>query len=418
MAFLSQLLGNPVTDLDGAQVGVLQDLVATTRPEISHPVVVAIVIRRQKQEMVVPYSDITVLFAHGIPLNVKRDDIHMYTPGDKDIYLAQDVLDKQIIDTDDVRVVRVNDIELVQVNGSIVASNVDISAMGILRRIGLGPVAQGFLKLVHKDVKTSFISWDDVELFSREQFMRLRVPGGKLADLHPADIANILSDMNRSQSNELLESLNLEQLADTLEEVEEDFQVSLVENMPNEKVADVLEEMSPDEAADLLAELPKERSQILIGMMEGEEAEDVRKLLAYPEDSAGGIMTTDFTTVSPDLTAGQTIQYLRENASEMEPIFYVYVIDSVEQLLGVFSLSELIFAQPDTLVSDFMHKRVASVQLLDDQDHVAQMIARYNLLSIPVVDEQNVIQGIVTSDDALDKIIPTVWKKRLPRYYR
>ncbi|GAP14492.1 Mg/Co/Ni transporter MgtE [Longilinea arvoryzae] len=418
MAFLSQLLGNPVTDLDGAQVGVLQDLVATTRPEISHPVVVAIVIRRNKQEMVVPYSDITVLFAHGIPLNVRRDDIHVYTPGDKDIFLVQDVLDKQIIDTDDVRVVRVNDIELVQVNGSIVASNVDISAMGILRRIGLGGIAQGFLKLVNKDIKTSFISWDDVELFSREQFMRLRVPGGKLADLHPADIANILSDMNRSQSNELLESLNLEQLADTLEEVEEDFQVSLVENMPNEKVADVLEEMSPDEAADLLAELPKERSQILIGMMEGEEAEDVRKLLAYPEDSAGGIMTTDFTTVGPDLTAGQTIQYLRENATEMEPIFYVYVIDSEEKLLGVFSLSELIFAQPDALVSDFMHKRVASVQLLDDQDHVAQMIARYNLLSIPVIDEQNVIQGIVTSDDALDKIIPTVWKKRLPRYYR
>ncbi len=418
MAFLSQLLGNPVTDLDGAQVGVLQDLVATTRPETPHPVVVAIVIRRKKQEMVVPYSDITVLFAHGIPLNVKRDDIHLYNPGEKDIYLVQDVLDKQIIDTDDVRVVRVNDIELVKVNGSIVASNVDISAMGILRRIGLGGVAEGFLKLVNKDIQTSFISWDDVELFSREQFMRLRVPGGKLADLHPADIANILSDMNRSQSSELLDSLNLEQLADTLEEVEEDFQVSLVENMPNEKVADVLEEMSPDEAADLLAELPKERSQILIGMMEGEEAEDVRKLLAYPEESAGGIMTTDYITVRPDLTAGQTIQYLRENATEIGPIFYVYVTDPGEKLLGVFSLSELIFAKPDELVNDFMHTRVATVQLMDDQDHVAQMIARYNLLSIPVVDEQDIIQGIVTSDDALDKIIPTVWKKRLPRYYR
>lgn len=418
MAFLSQLLGNPVTDLDGAQVGVLGDLVATTLPDVSHPVVVAIVIRHQKQEMVVPYSDATVLFAHGIPLNVKQNELHIYKPGERDIFLAQDVLDKQIIDTDDVRVVRVNDIELVQVNGSIVASNVDISAMGILRRIGLARIAQGLMKLVHREVKPSYISWDDVELFSREQFMRLRVPGGKLADLHPADIANILSDMNRSQSSELLDTLNLEQLADTLEEVEEDFQVSLVENMPNEKVADVLEEMSPDEAADLLAELPKERSKILIDLMEDEEAQDVRKLLAYPEESAGGIMTTDYITVAPDLTAEQTIQYLRENATEIEPVFYVYVVDGEEKLLGVFSLSELIFARPDALVSDFMHKRIASVQLLDDQDVVAQMIARYNLLSIPVVDEQNVIQGIVTSDDALDKIIPTVWKKRLPRYYR
>ncbi len=418
MAFLSQLLGNPVTDLDGAQVGVLGDLVATTLPETAHPVVVAIVIRRKKQEMVVPYSDITVLFAHGIPLNVKRDDIHIYSPGERDVFLAQDVLDKQIIDTDDVRVVRVNDIELVQINGSIVASNVDIGTLGILRRIGLAGIAQGTMKMLHREMKPSYISWDDVELFSREQFVRLRVPGGKLDDLHPADIANILSDMNRSQSSELLDTLDLEQLADTLEEVEEDFQVSLVENMPDEKVADVLEEMSPDEAADLLAELPKERSEILIGMMEDEEAEDVRKLLTYPEESAGGIMTTEYITVHPGLTAEQTIQYLRENATEVEPIFYVYVVDQGEKLLGVFSLSELIMAHPDALVENFMHTRVATVELLDDQDHVAQMIARYNLLSIPVVDEQEIIQGIVTSDDALDKIIPTVWKKRLPRYYR
>lgn len=418
MAFLSQLLGNPVTDLDGAQVGVLHDLVASNKPEISHPIVVAIVIQHGKSEMVVPYSDITVLFAHGIPLKVKRDEIHAYTPGEFDIFLARDVMDKQIIDTDDVRVVRVNDIELVQVNGSVVASNVDIGTFGILRRIGLAGAAQSLLKILKRDVKSSYISWDDVELFSREQFVRLRVPGGKLEDLHPADIANILSDMNRSQSSELLDTLDLEQLADTLEEVEEDFQVSLVQNMPDEKIADVLEEMAPDEAADLLAELPRERSEILIGLMEDEEAEDVRRLLAYPEDSAGGLMTTDYITVQPGLTAEQTIQYLRENASDVEPIFYVYVIDSEEKLLGVFSLSELILVQPDALVSDFMHKRVASVELLDDQDHVAQMIARYNLLSIPVVDEKNVIQGIVTSDDALDKIIPTVWKKRLPRYYQ
>lgn len=418
MAFLSQLIGNPVTDLDGAQVGVLQDLVATTRPEISHPVVVAIVIRHKKCEMVVPFSDITVLFARGIPLNVRRDQLHAYTPGERDIFLVQDVMDKQIIDTDDVRVVRVNDIELVQINGSIFASNVDIGTMGILRRIGLAGIAQGTMKLLKREVRPSYISWDDVELFSREQFMRLRVPGGKLADLHPADIANILADMNRSQSSELLDTLDLEQLADTLEEVEEDFQVSLVENMPDEKVADVLEEMSPDEAADLLAELPKERSEILIGLMEDEEAEDVRRLLTYPEESAGGLMTTEYVTVQPGLTADQTIRFLRETAADVEPIFYIYVVDAENRLLGVFSLSELILAKPDSRVEDFMHRRVASVQLLDYQDHVAQMIARYNLLSIPVIDDRNVIQGIVTSDDALDKIIPTVWKKRLPRYYR
>jgi len=418
MAFLSELIGNQVTDLDGIRVGRLADLVATTLPEVSHPVVVAAVVRENKEEKIVPFSEIVALLAPAIPLNVKNDQIHYYTPGEQDIFLRQDVLDKQIIDTDDMRVVRVNDVELVRVSDSVFASNVDIGTMGILRRIGLADVARKAMDIFHKSVPQSFISWDDVELLSREQLMRLRVPSEKIADLHPADLANIIGDMNRSQTSQFLESLNLEQLADTLEEVEEDFQVSLVENMPDEKVADVLEEMSPDEAADLLAELPRERSEKLMGLMEGEEAEDVRKLLGYPEESAGGIMTTEYVSIRPGLTAEQAIQVLRETASEAETIFYVYVTDEEEHLLGVFSLSDLILSKPETPVTEFMHKRVVTVQLLDDQDHVAQMISRYNLLAVPVVDENDVMQGIVTSDDALDKIIPTVWKKRLPRYYR
>jgi Mg/Co/Ni transporter MgtE len=206
--------------------------------------------------------------------------------------------------------------------------------------------------------------------------------------------------------------------AHTLEEVEPDFQASLVETMPDERVADVLEEMAPDEAADLLAELPEDRSEELLNLMERDEAEDVRKLLAYPEDSAGGIMTTEFMAVPPDLTADQAIAYLRENAHEAETIFYAYVTDRDGCLIGVFSLQDLVLAQPQTPVNEFMHQRLVSVNPLDSQDEVAQAISKYNLLAIPVVDEAGKIHGIVTADDALDKIIPTAWKKRLPRMYR
>jgi magnesium transporter len=200
--------------------------------------------------------------------------------------------------------------------------------------------------------------------------------------------------------------------------VEPEYQASLVEGMPDERVADVLEEMEPDEAADLLAELPKERSQDLLELMEEDEAEDVRKLLAYPEDTAGGIMTTEYAVVRPEHTAGQAIQVLRETGNEAETIFYVYVTDAEEHLMGVFSLSALIFANPDKPVQEFMHKRVISVNLIDEQNDVAQVISKYDLLAVPVVDEQNCLHGIVTADDALDKIIPTAWKKRLPRFYR
>jgi magnesium transporter len=176
--------------------------------------------------------------------------------------------------------------------------------------------------------------------------------------------------------------------------------------------------MAPDEAADLLAEFSKERSEDLLGLMEGEEAEDVRSLLSYPEDSAGGIMNTEYIIIPPDLTAEEAIKYLRENASEAETIFYVYVTDPDEHLLGVISLRTLIMADPQARISSFMVKRIISVMPNEEQNEVAQLVAKYDLLAIPVVDEENHILGIVTSDDALDKIIPTTWKKRMPRIYR
>ena len=223
--------------------------------------------------------------------------------------------------------------------------------------------------------------------------------------------------MSRPESDKLLESLDIKTVADTLEEVEPDFQASLVESMPDERVADVLEEMAPDEAADLLAELPEERSEDILNLMEAEDAQDVRKLLTYPEDSAGGIMTTEFLTVSPTLTAEEAIAVVRETAHEAETIFYVYVTDDGGHLVGVLSLKDLVLAQPKTPVAEFMHHRVISASPLESQEDVAQDIAKYNLLAIPVVDDERRLHGIVTADDALDKIIPTAWKKRLPRLY-
>jgi len=252
----------------------------------------------------------------------------------------------------------------------------------------------------------------------RDQSMQLRIPAGKLHELHPADLADIVKDLNRLESGQLLDTLDVQHLADTLEEVEPEFQAELVEHMSNEKVADVLEEMEPDEAADLLGDLPKGRKEDLLALMEKEDADDVRKLLAYPEESAGGIMTTEYASIHPNLTATEAIQVLRGMADEVETMFYVYVVDEEEHLVGTFSLNNLIFAPPGQLVSEFMTDRIITVNLTDDQETVAQTVAKYDLLAVPVVDDENRLHGIVTADDALDKIIPTAWKKRLPRFYR
>jgi magnesium transporter len=248
--------------------------------------------------------------------------------------------------------------------------------------------------------------------------MRLRVPAESIADLHPADVAEIISDLNRLETGQILDAMEVEQVADTLEHVETEFQVELVEGMSDEKVADVLEEMEPDEAADLLAELPEERSRRLVALMEKDEADEVRMLLSYPEDSAGGIMTTGYAYVSQDMNAGEAIQFLRGMSADVETYAYIYVLDETDHLRGVFLLTDLLFAEPSAHVRDFMEDRVKTVQPLDPQDEVAQIITKYDLLAVPVVDESNVMHGIVTADDALDKIIPTAWKKRLPRFYR
>ncbi|GAB4501270.1 MAG: CBS domain-containing protein [Anaerolineales bacterium] len=418
MAFLSEILGRTVTDLDGVVLGKIDDVIARERTGFPHPAVDAIVIEYRGQTRLVPSGSVLSLFTPSIPLRSRADELPAYELGSEDIYLSRDVLDKQIIDTDGARVVRVNDLELVRVNGTLYVTNVDVGLRGILRRSGIEPVARAMSAALRLQLPENSISWDNIELLRHDQFMRLRVPAESIAELHPADVAEIISDLNRLETGQLLEAMNVEQVADTLEHVETEFQVELVESMPDEKLADLLEEMEPDEAADLLAELPEERSRRLVALMEKEDADDVRLLLKYPEDSAGGIMTTSYAYVSPEMSAAQAIQSLRKMADDVESFAYIYVLDATDHLQGVFELTDLLFAEDQTIVSDFMQSRVRTVQPLDDQDDVAQIITKYDLLAVPVTDENNVMLGIVMADDALDKIIPTAWKKRLPRFYR
>ncbi|MEJ2599967.1 MAG: CBS domain-containing protein [Anaerolineales bacterium] len=418
MPFISELIGRPVSDLDGEKVGELRDVLAASSTAMLHPKIIAIEVKGRRANTMVPIADVAVLIAPAIPLKKKWDEIVAYEPGSEDLFLVRDVLDKQIIDTNGVRVVRVNDLELTRVSGEFFVANVDISGAGLLRRLGVPLLSRRLAGRLQHRSPGGMISWDDVELIAGDQPMRLKVPGEKISDLHPADLAEILSDLTRQESSKLLDALDVKTLASTLEEVEPEFQASLIQQMPDERVADVLEEMSPDEAADLLAELPEDRSQELLRLMEDDEAEDVIMLLAYPEDSAGGIMNTEFIAVKPEMSAEEVLAVLRRDAEEAETIYYIYVQDSDGRLVGIFSLRELVLSKPDTPVSDFMETRVVTVDLEDSQEECAQVISKYNLLAVPVVDPVGRMQGIVTADDALDKIIPTAWKKRLPRMYR
>jgi magnesium transporter len=215
----------------------------------------------------------------------------------------------------------------------------------------------------------------------------------------------------------VLAALDDEAVADAMEEMEPDTQVDVLEDLDPERAADILEEMSPDDAADLVADLDQDTRDEILSRMEADEVEEVQELLGYPEDSAGGIMTTEFVALEAGLTAARAIDRLRELEPDAETIYYVYVTTDDGQLAGVLSLRDLIVAKPDTPVRDVMIREPVAVAVNADQDEVAEVVAHYNLLAVPVVDEQNVLMGIVTVDDAIDTVIPTAWKRRLPRVF-
>jgi Mg2+ transporter MgtE len=263
-----------------------------------------------------------------------------------------------------------------------------------------------------------YIDWEDVDpVESSIASVKLRVPHAGLGELHPADLASIIDQLAPKDRAGVLASLGDEAVADAIEEMEPDTQVEILEDLHPERAADILEEMSPDDAADLVADLSDAARSEILALMAKDEAEEVQGLLGYPEDSAGGIMTTEFIAVPATLTAAQTIDRLRELEPEAETIYYVYVTGDFGRLVGVLSLRDLIVANGDTPIGAVMIVEPVTVNVLADQDEVAQAVARYNLLAVPVVDDDGRLVGIVTVDDAMDAILPTAWKKRLPRLF-
>jgi len=212
MPYISEILGKPVVDIDGKHVGKIIEVLASQREKMVHPQVIAFEVKYRGKSVFIPFTEILVMATRIIPLNKKWEDIKPYKLHKHDIFLVRDVLDKQIIDINGVRVVRVNDVELARVNGCIYLANVDISTAGLMRRLGL-PIFSGLFKN-NKQKKTSVglgsISWDAMELLGNDQPMRLKVPGDKIADLHPADLAELLSDLSRQEGSRLLQKLDNE----------------------------------------------------------------------------------------------------------------------------------------------------------------------------------------------------------------
>jgi CBS domain-containing protein len=423
LLFLTEILGAEVVDVRQNRVGPVRDL--TVRVEEPYPVVTGIVVSRHR-ERVIPWSAVRTYSAAAreASLRMTREESEAERGDAGGVWLARDVLDKQVVDTDGRRVVRVNDLQLVEVSSDLLLVGADVGVRGILRRLSLEGAGKSIARLFGRELPMKLVSWDVVEPIHdgvagertpAEDAVHLRISGSRIGRLHPADIADIVEDLGAKERRAVFATLEEEVAADTLEEMELDDQVSVIEHMDDQRAGEILEELPPDEAADILAALPQDRAEQILKSMEKEEAADVQELLPYGGKTAGGLMTTEFMAVAESLTAAECIAELRRLQPEAETAYYVYVIDPNEHPRGVVSLRDLILADPATPVEEFMVRNVNAVPVEADQDEVAAVLSKYNLVAVPVVDDEFRIQGVVSVDDVLDAVLPDSVKRRLPQ---
>jgi magnesium transporter len=405
MLYLSQAIGRPVRDQAGEAIGKVADLIVAIGDR--YPPVTGLVVRTNGREIFLHWHAVASLDATGATLGTTAIDIGRFQQRPNEIRLKLDLMDRQIVDIDGRKVVRVNDLRLDEVEGALHLVAVDVGPSGLLRRLGIEGPWRTIARGLHREVPERYIDWEDVDPVERSiASVKLRVPHKGLAELHPADLATIIDQLSRNDRVGLIESLDDEAAADAIGEMQPEAQVDILEDLEPERAADILEEMDPDDAADLVADLPEETRVEILGLMEKDEAEEVQELMTYAEDTAGGIMTTEFVAVPASLTAAQTIDRLRELEPDAETIYYVYVTDSQGRLVGVLSLRDLIVAKPGTRISSFMYDEPVAVRTGASQEEVTEIVARYNLLAVPVVDDEGRLEGIVTVDDAMDTLLP------------
>ena len=414
MLYLSQATGRPVLDANSESIGRVDDLIVAVGDR--YPPVTGLVVLTDRRRIFLPWSSVDQLDAAGARLRTQTIDIGKFQQRPNEILLRADLMDKQIVDIDGRKVVRVNDLRLDELEGKLHLVAVDVGAAGLLRRLGIERGWRTLARNLRLGVPERYIDWEDVDPVETSiASIKLRVPHAGLAELHPADLATIIDQLAPKDRAGVLAALDDEAAADVFEEMEPETQVEVLEDLDPARAADILEEMSPDDAADLVADLSDETREELLALMERQEAEELGELLAYPEDTAGGMMTTEFVALPASLTCAQAIDRLRELEPDAETIYYVYVTDDEDRLVGVLSLRDLIVARPDVAVAEVMIPEPVTVGALADEDEVAEVVAHYNLLAVPVVDASGHLVGIVTVDDAMDAILPDAWRKRLPR---
>jgi len=404
---LSELIGAAVTDNTGTHAGKVREVALS--PQENSSQVTSIVVKTRTGNRLVPAKAIS-LIDNGLRVRTPATEWSPFGTGEGLLLLERDLLDQQIIDVHGRKVVRVNDVDIheEQSNGNIVLKigAVDVGARGAMRRLLKGVVPAGVLHPLLEKIPPRLIPWEFVDLIETDPARRvkLKISLDRLAKLHPADIADIVEDLAPAEREAVFETLDEEVAAETLEEIDPKLQVSILSSLDSDRAADIVEEMDPDAAADVLADMSPAASQEILTEMEPEERAEVAELMEFEENTAAGRMTTEYMALRQNAKVADAIEMLRKFEGGLESISTIYIVGDKDKLLGAVPLAKIALAPPDTPLMLLSTGHMTTIHPGADEKTVAELFDKYNLLTLPVIDDDGVLTGVITADDVINML--------------
>jgi sporulation protein YlmC with PRC-barrel domain/CBS domain-containing protein len=402
--FLTEIMGLKVFDLKGRRLGVVKD--AAVVPLVDPVRVDRFLIGGGASAwLTVRHDQIRSISLEGIHL--RDENLTPYHSDEYMLRMVRDLLDQQIIDAHGRKVVRINDVTFERMTkdgrDELWVLEIDIGIRSIFRRLMQGVLPPRLVRRLQGRIAPNSIRWEFCNIIEPDPQRRLRlnISNRLLEDMHPADLADIVEELSPEDRESIFENIDSEVAADALTEVEPDIQASILESLETETAADIVEEMSPDEAADALNELGAETSEEILEEMEHEPKTEVRELLEFEEDSAGGLMNTEFIALPEHSTVADALQALRQNEDLLETLNTIFLVDGNERLKSSVPLARLFLHEGTTALETLASDNLVEVQVGETQDRVTEMFDKNNLLTLPVIDEEGKLAGVITADDVI-----------------
>jgi magnesium transporter len=419
--YLSYLIDRPVFDKIGQEVGKLYDIIV--QPSAVYPQSSHMIIRKgfpDRKYAVIKWQDIEEMDAKDIRLKIDKAAVHFVGihNNKQELTLRRDILDQQVVDIYNHKVIRVNDIHLLFVDHCLMLAHVDISTRGLIRRLGVENIMDFLVGLFNKNAdyltKEHLISWKHIQPLSinpASMTIKVDVAQKHLHNIPAADLGEIFLDLNHKDQAVLFKSLDLKTKSRIFINIDFKTQKSLVGELSTGEIVEILNNIPSDEATDFLEKLPQDTTHEILSLMESKQSKKFSQLLGYSSDSAGGLMTAEYIAFVKDTTVESVLSQIKQRTFKAEPAQFVYIVDGQNHLIGTTNFRHLILAAPQELIQNLVFSKTYFVRLNSSVKEVAYLMEKYKYYAIPVVDDDNVLHGIITVDDILSQLVSFAWRR-------